>query len=187
MKFIKMALISVCFAVLLSGADHRVHQGASSPSHIIINRHISPHVTGEQAHPTFSHSNRRVDHDDWRHGRHHHDDDNGFVTFYPYGFQPAYYDQSTISDDYTNQESTYDTTNASNPSTAGNWVYSQNGAVPNDAIPYQNQDGVTFYRCRAHINEQIYYGQLFLNDACYIEDGTNSATIRFDVYEVLVQ
>ncbi|GEM_PF-5851890 len=66
----------------------------------------------------------------------------------------------------------------------GIWVAASNGGVPGNAIVYQTNNNVDTYYCRAYYRDQMYYGVLTPDDACYIHD--QSATIRFDQYEVLV-
>jgi hypothetical protein len=75
------------------------------------------------------------------------------------------------------------------------WVAAHNGEVPDNAIPYTDDNGQndtdysndnSAYYCRAQYNNEVYDGVLVANEGCYVEDSANAATIRLENYDVLV-
>lgn len=133
---------------------------------------------------------------DARHWHHHHDHHNWgnqtiitpFYGVYPI-WGPDYIFPSASDSSYyysgPGVNSSYEDVNAG-PNQYPNavWVAMDSGNVPNNAIVYRNENGISTYYCRANYRNEIYYGELIPNDACYIQD--QYATIRFIAYDVLV-
>ncbi|MHB1947423.1 MAG: hypothetical protein ACYCQI_04840 [Gammaproteobacteria bacterium] len=207
-------IITVLSVIALFGvntvkADHRNQEAGrtapTAPRTVAIQHAPHPIIQQQQraAHrASHSFQNPQPQTNQYNHEEHHHDRDRTTVFFYPYlpafgePFVPdTYYDDSSTDNSSYNEPSN-DNTGSDNSSYSspdnstdssdlnGNWVSAQNGAVPDNAISYQ-ENNVTVYYCRALYNNQIYYGRL--TDACYVEDKANAATIRLNVYDVLVQ
>lgn len=64
------------------------------------------------------------------------------------------------------------------------WVFSSGGDVPENATINQDDNGNITYHCRATYNNTVYYGTLYPDDGCYVQDG--NVALRFDDYEVLL-
>jgi hypothetical protein len=68
---------------------------------------------------------------------------------------------------------------------AQSWVTAENGDVPDNAVVNGSENNVTTYYCREEFNGKMYYGLLIPKDGCYVQE--QSATMKFDNYEVMVQ
>lgn len=133
-------------------------------------------------------------HNDWHKHRHNDFVNNPFVDFFfildsPYFVSPGPSYVTTYEANYVTNDVSPDTTYSNavvndNQLPNGNWVSTENGNVPNNAIGYQDQDGNIVYYCRASYNGQLYYGVLIPDDGCYTQD--QSTSIRFSTYEALV-
>lgn len=108
----------------------------------------------------------------------------GTVIYYPFIYSSPTYYYPTDDSSYVDYSSppAVETNTISLPE--GVWVAASNGDVPENAIEYSVQNGVSIFYCRASYQGNMYYGQLSPNDACVYRD--SSVTLRFTSYDVLV-
>lgn len=150
---------------------------------------VQPNSHKVQSSINFQHqeNQRRHDHDYHRHNRIFIAPSYIYFNSYPYYYKSneddSYYYTTPSSSTNINSETIYQS-DMDNSLPEGNWVVASDGQVPDNAIIYNDVNNATTYYCRAIYRDQMYYGVLILNDACYIKD--QSATIRFDQYDVLV-
>jgi len=111
----------------------------------------------------------------------HHEHNVQFVPFIYYlNTYPAYDDDSYVYPDTEDSNNTYTASGSTET-----WVSAQGGEVPSNAVVNNNDNSGTTYYCRAAFDNNTYYGILVANEGCYAK--TNSATILFNDYEVMVQ
>lgn len=107
------------------------------------------------------------------------------INYYPY---PNVNNYNTYN--YYNSAATsskYSSTNqVSKQANSIQWIQAKNGDVPSNAILYQYKNNKSSYFCRNKLDKKIYYGILYPNDGCYISTQNNTATIRFEQYQVKV-
>lgn len=189
-------LVIACFVgICICGMNTNPHslqksphqQGASSV----------PHNTQKMSTDNFIKAHYK---DNQHHEHHEHHQTQRFIytpVYYPYYYPGYYYPVYPVNPPTNNysppaNQQTYEAqpqNRAPNiPNTA--WVDANNGSVPESAVidsDERNVNGNRVYYCRVSYFNIIYYGQLYENDACYVSEGLNAPTWRFNNYEVLVQ
>lgn len=95
---------------------------------------------------------------------------------YPYNYPDTYY--------YTNPDTYAPPATSAPVYSYYDWVWSDSGDVPDNAIIYQYQNNAPIFYCRAYVEGDFYDGYLVPNDGCYADlDGQST---RFELYQVYV-
>jgi hypothetical protein len=61
------------------------------------------------------------------------------------------------------------------------WVTNHASRIPANAIIYQYINGYPVFFCRVRDGADIYYGQLVVNEGCYLDDYDGPPTDNYDV------
>lgn len=64
------------------------------------------------------------------------------------------------------------------------WVWSAIGEIPQNAVVYQNENGMATYYCRVFLDNNVFSGVMVPNEGCYVQ--LDDQTIRYTNYQVLV-